>query len=373
MVRAFLLVSVMGLVLLAGCRATPRAAASCGCEPVTCDPCPPPCCEIVDLGCWKPPVCRKTYIDGSLSLLPNIGLGLGGGRVFTTTKDDTWSFEVQGVYQFVDDKTFVDNGSPEAGDWLQLRAGFKASNNPNGRRHLTKRFGAVLIDAAGAPNVIQDPGTYWGVYGGIGFETDLTPTLTVGPELSVMVVADDEDFDVARPIPQLNWHAIVWLGGARGSCLERAPYGELYVGAHLMASPGFGGGVEAGQVFARSSLATWSLEVLAGAQDPSDALLFEEDGRWGQIRGGVKASFQPCSCGHWTARAGAVWLRSTARNEFLDLTGDYVGAYLGGGYEWDIGKRFATGPELVLMGVARESSSDFEAVVQAHWHFIVKL
>lgn len=373
--RVLTIATAAWLILgLAACRTTP-AAAGCGTAeapaPAPCA-CPPPC-RVVDLGCWTPPPCRATYADASLSFLPNLGLGIGAGRVFARTADDIWSFEVQGTYQFLDDASIADDGNPEAGDWLQLRAGFKASSNPRGRRHFTKRFGAVVFDAAGDPNIVQEPGTYWGVYGGLGFETDLTPTLTVGPELSVLVTTREDEFEFARPVPQLTWHAIVWLGGNRGTCLTRAPLGELYVGGHAIASPGLGGGLEAGQVFSRSSVATWSLEVLGSYQDASDALAFEEDGKWAQIRGGVKAAFQPCACGHWTARAGVVWLRSTARNEFLDRTGDHVGAYLGGGYEWDIGRRFATGPEVALLMVAREGSSSFEPVVQAHWHFILKL
>ena len=349
----------------------PAPTAFSPCAP-TCAPAPV-CCDPCDIGEWPTTPCRSTYLDASLSLLPNIGVGVGGGKVFWRRPNDIWAFEVLGTYQFLDDEDFSSDGNPGAGDWYQIRAGIKNTFAPKSRRHLTTRWGAVWFKAKGAPNIIGQPGDYYGIYGGVGFETDLTSSLTVGPELSVMVVTEVDEFHVVRPVPQLNWHVTWWLGKGGNGCTTKAPLGELYVGAFGMLSPGLGGGIEGGQVFARSSLATWSFELLAGAQSPSDALAFEEDGKWSQIRGGVKASFQPCGCGHWTARGGVAWLRSTAANEFLDETGDYIGVYLGGGYEWDIGRRFATGPELSVMLMSQEQEFDVQVVPQLSWHFIVKL
>lgn len=114
--------------------------------------------------------------------------------------------------------------------------------------------------------------------------------------------------------------------------------------------------------------------MLAAWQPPGDYGFFKGDGVYGQIRGGAKALFSPRGRGHVTARAGAVWLRSTAANEFLDNTpGDYVGGYAGVGYEFDLNSRIRTGPELTVMGVARESSATFEFVPQLNWHVIWNL
>ena len=398
--RAFaVLLVVVATAVLGGCRTSPTAASSEPIDPVSVrqgvalpvayrfdEPAPAsleraefltqatdPCCPATCLTCWQPSPCRKTYLDGAASFLPNLGIGFGGGHVISRRSDAEFALEVQGVWQFVDDETFADDGNPEAGDWYQVRAGMKIISNPNQRRHATGRFGAVFIDANGEPNILQEPGTYYGIYGGLGFETDITSRLTIGPEVTLMLVTQEEDFDV-EPVPQLNWHVIYWLNGSGERDLQRAPYGEVYAGAALTLSPGIGGGIQFGQVMCRKKLATWSFEMMAGAQDTTEDLWFDESGDYAQIRGGIKAVFDPCSrCGHWTGRFGATWLRSTARNEFLDVSGDYIGAYLGVGYEWDLGQRFATGPELVVNAVAREGGSDFEWLPQLNWHFIVKL
>lgn len=331
-------------------------------------------CEPCRLGCWDPSPCRNRYLDVTGSFLPNVGIGGGGGFIFKRTPKADYALELHATWQFLDDETFADDGNPEADDWYQIRAGMKIISTPKARRHLTGRVGAVWIQANGAPNILDRPGDYYGIYGAIGFETDLTPQISVGPELALMLVTGDDEFKVETPVPQLNWHFIYWMGARGDRCLTRVPYGEIYVGAAASLSPGVGGGVEFGQVFARSSLATWSLELMAGGQDTTQDLFFDQDGEYAQIRGGVKAAFQPCSCcGHFTARAGATWLRSTATNDFLTQTGDYVGVYVGAGYEWDIGNRFTTGPELALNAVAREGSSDIDFLPQLHWHFILKL
>lgn len=330
------------------------------------------CCEPCLLGCWDEVPCRSTYIDTSASFLPNVGLGLGGGVVVSRTSSATTSLELLGTWQFLDDEDFIDDGNPAAGDWYQLRLGAKMSFQPKSRRHLTLRAGGIWLQANGEPNILDVPGDYYGVYGGVGFETDVTPCLTVGPELSLLLVTRDSDFSV-EPVPQFNWHFTWWQNAATSADLPRAPLGEFYVGASAIASPGLGGGLEFGQVFARTPQATWSFEVLAALQDPGDSLWFDGGGNYGQVRGGVKGSFSPCDCGHWTARGGLAWLRSTAANDFLDETGDHVGVYASVGYEWDITPRFTTGPELLLFLVAKESDSDIQALPQLGWHFLLNL
>ncbi|MDJ0523368.1 MAG: hypothetical protein QNJ90_14955 [Planctomycetota bacterium] len=329
------------------------------------------CCEPCRIGCWDETPCRTTYVDTSLSFLPNVGAGLGGGMVISRTPQVQTSLEILGTWQFLDDEDFVDDGNPAAGDWYQIRAGAKWSFAPKSRRHLTLRAGAMWLQANGEPNILNDPGDWFGIYGGIGFETDVTPCLTVGPELSLFLVTREEEFSV-EPVPQLNWH-VTWWQSPGAVDLPRPPLGEFYAGAAAVVSPGLGAGLQFGQVFARTPQATWSFEMLAELQDPSDDLWFEGSGNYGQIRGGAKGSFSPCSCAHWTVRGGVVWLRSTAPNEFLDRTGDHVGLYAGLGYEWDITPRFTTGPEVSLSLVAREGDSDIQALPQLRWHFILNL
>jgi hypothetical protein len=366
---------ILGVTFLCGCTGA-RLGAGCAEPEAACDlpvlERSARCCEPCLLGCWDEVPCRSTYIDTSLSFLPNFGGGLGGGMVVNRSANATTSLEILGTWQFLDDEDFVDDGNPKAGDWYQLRVGGKMSFAPKSRRHLTLRAGALWLQANGEPNILDIPGDYYGIYGSVGFETDVTPCVSIGPELSLLLVTRDSDFSV-EPVPQFNWHVTWWQNpGARAS-LSRPPLGEFYVGASAISSPGLGAGLEIGQVFARSSQATWSFEVLAALQDPSDSLWFDSDGNYGQVRGGVKASFSPCTCGHWTARAGAAWLRSTATNEFLDQTGDHVGVYASVGYEWDVTPNFTTGPELLLFLVAKESDTDIQALPQLGWHFLLNL
>jgi len=320
-----------------------------------------------------PPPARTSYLDASASFLPNLGFGLGVGRVVRSTPAALGSVEAQLVYQFLDDEIFADDGNPKAGPWYQVRAGFKRTSNPPGPRHLTTRIGAVWLRAEGEPNVIQDEGNYAGLYAGLGFETDLGPSLSVGPELTILGITRTDGFSVARPVPQINWHVTVPLGGGpRRTTLERLPLGEIYLGASGIFSPGLGGGFEVGQVFHRGGLATWSFEVLAEFEPTGDRFYFNGDGKWAQVRIGAKTSFQPSGRGHWTARGGAVWLRSTAPNDLLDQLADHIGAYGSLGYEYGLG-RFTTGPELNLMLVSFEQETVFHVVPQLVWHATVGL
>ncbi len=327
------------------------------------------CCTPCTIGCWPAPPCRSTYATGSLSLLPNIGLGLAAGKVLSRSSTATWSAEVGGTWQFLDDEDFADDGNPGAGDWYQIRAGAKTSFNPSGRRHLTLRYGALWLQANGEPNILQRPGNYAGLYASVGFETDLTSRISAGPEIVVMAVTRDSEFRV-RSVPQFNYRLTWWLDASEGTPLRRAPRGELYAGGVAIASPGFGGGLEAGQVFSRTPTGTWSFELQAGWQDTSDTLWFDGGGTWAQIRGGIKVSSSPCARAHWTLRAGAVWLRATAANSFLDRATDHVGGYVGVGYEVDLAPGLTTGPELSLLLVSPESRLSPHLVPQLAWHVL---
>jgi hypothetical protein len=300
---------------------------------------------------------------------------VGLGKVVQQTASATTSIEARAVVQFLDDEDFADDANPKAGNWTQVQAGVKRSSNPGGRRHLTTRLGAVWLRANGEPNIIQKAGDHAGLYGGFGFETDLGPSLTVGPELTVLAVTRTDRLSLARPVPQINWHASIRLGGSErgGAADPPSGPGEIYLGASGLLSPGLGGGVEVGQVFRRGAVATWSFEILAEFQAPDDRLYFNGgDGRWAQARVGAKASFQPTSARHWTTRFGAVWLRSTAPNDFLDRSGDHIGTYGSLGYEYAVG-RFATGPELNVMLVSWERERVFHLVPQLVWHATVGL
>ena len=380
------------LVLLAGCQTTLGACDPvCACDatpqgdgcnvrlsrrdPFLGDCCGPlfgECCPQLDLACWPCTPGRTTYVDATASFLPNIGIGLGAGKIVARSEHLTHALEVGGIFQFIDDESFIDDNNPAAGNWTQLRAGLKTTLWPKARRHLTFRVGGVYIHAAGVPNILEIPGDYFGIYGSVGFETDVTSCLTIGPEIAVMAVTPDDRFHI-EGIPQVNYHVIWWPGRGHPD-VPRAPLGEIYAGLHLSALPGLGAGLTFGHVLARTDAATYSFEMLATFQDASDALLFTGNGEYGQVRGGFKALFQPCCQGHLTARAGATWLRSTTTSDVLSGPGDYFGLYAGLGYELDLSPRLSTGPELTLFAVDEEKGSfKIDVIPQINWHLTLKL
>jgi hypothetical protein len=331
-----------------------------------------------DIPCWPERPCRDWYVTGQASFIPNVGLGLGAGRVIAQSGFQTLSAEAIGTWQFIDDETFIDDGNPAAGDLYQLRAGFKGVFSPDKRRHWVVRAGGVWFEAGGEPNIVDVPGSYYGVYGSAGIETDVSSCLTMGPEVALLLVTPEGEFS-PEPVPQVNFNVTYWPGGTRSPAglaqrVGRPPRGEFYVGAAATLAPGVGPGFTAGMVIQRTRVATISFEGMAALQDGGDFLGFEGQGNWGQLRGGFKGTFQPCCNSHLTARAGLCWLRSTAPTDVLDNPGDHFGAYLGLGYEWDISRRLTTGPEVSLMAVTSENT-DFspQAVPQFHWHFTVKL
>jgi hypothetical protein len=286
----------------------------------------------------------------------------------------TWSWEVQGVLQFVDDKTFIDDGNPVAGNWWQARAGVKLSTQPHARRHWTMRAGAVAFQANGSPNWVDEPGEYYGLYVEPGFETDITECLTIGPGLSIMPVLEGADGQF-HLVPMLNWHATWWL--APRPRLTAAPClapGEIYLGGVATFVPSFGGGFEVGQVFARDRTAVWSFEMEATFQSLSAGDLFAEgDGDFAQVRGGLKTTFCPRDWSHPVARLSATWFRETADTDFVRGPGDFVGMSLGFGWEWDLTTNVTTGPEISASIVTREQSGVYDVIPRLSWHLIWKL
>lgn len=244
--RAIALFAVSTLVLCTGCRSARPYAADSPDAPATAAARPasgPDACCPCEIGGWPEAPCGSTYVEGSLNFLPNVGFGLRAGRVFHRSSRILWSAEVGGVLQPIDDKAFIDDEGEAAGDWYQVQAGLKAQFAPTSRRHLTIRAGGIWFRATGEPNIVNEAGDYFGLYGGIGYEADITSSLTVGPELSLLLGTQTGEFN-ARPIPQLSWRATWWLD--RKGCLERAPYGELYADATAALSPGIGGGLSFG-------------------------------------------------------------------------------------------------------------------------------
>jgi len=151
-----------------------------------------------------------------------------------------------------------------------------------------------------------------------------------------------------------------------------SPIGEVYAGVQAAALPAWGGGVEFGQVFSRTSLATWSFEGDAAWQDLDNVIRGSSSGEMAQVRGSVKASFFPCGRHHATARAGVGWFRTTGHTNCIGDAADYFAFHARVGYELDVTRQFTTGPELMAVFAAREKGFDILVVPQLRWHFIWK-
>lgn len=139
------------------------------------------------------------------SFLPNVGASLEAGAVWERGLRFIKSFEMKLTWQFLDDEDFINDAAPKAGDWYQLQGGVKFATAPLARRHWVFRGGLVWFYADGIPNIVQEQGHYLGGYVGVGYEAEIRPNFTIGPELSFLVVGGQGR---AFIIPQFNWHFI---------------------------------------------------------------------------------------------------------------------------------------------------------------------
>jgi len=69
-------------------------------------------------------------------------------------------------------------------------------------RHLTLRYGFEYCRATVDPVIVDRAGGYYGVYAGFGFETELGPHWTMGPEVAVAYLGGEGEAFV----PNFFWH-----------------------------------------------------------------------------------------------------------------------------------------------------------------------
>src|SRR5688572_29160766 len=153
--------------------------------------------------------CRAPELALAPSFLPN--LGLAGSVAVPVRADGPWRLEARFTDQFLDDKTFADDGNPEAGDWTQLDLGCLRVSAREGKRAWSTRFGLVGFEARGEPNLVEEPGDYWGAYLGVGRFAWFGRELAIGPELTLLAATGPDPFVL---VPQLTW-GLRWTPGAR--------------------------------------------------------------------------------------------------------------------------------------------------------------
>lgn len=153
--------------------------------------------------------CTSLDLGFAPSVLPN--LGLAASAAVPARVGSPWQVEARFTDQFLDDKAFADNGSPEAGNWTQLDLGLLCYSAPTDDRVWSLRFGLLGFRARGEPNLAEEPGDYAGVYMGVGRFRLFGSGLAFGPELTLVAASGPDSLVL---IPQLTW-GLRWTPGGR--------------------------------------------------------------------------------------------------------------------------------------------------------------
>ncbi|MHC4973347.1 MAG: hypothetical protein ACYTG3_13550 [Planctomycetota bacterium] len=164
---------------------------------------------VLQVGCKSrvPGYPRNWYGGVSFSAIPGVGLAAHGGKVLAQPDTYDWSGEAMIIRHFLDDTDFADDGFGASGRMTAVRAGFKHGTNPGHKIRATYRYGFMYYRATGVPGIVDFPGNYWGAYGGVGFETELSRRWTMGPEFSLAFLEGEGNlgFEI---VPTFYWHLI---------------------------------------------------------------------------------------------------------------------------------------------------------------------
>jgi len=153
---------------------------------------------------------RTAYVEGAFAALPQLGVSAGGGAVLEHTEKGLFAVEGAGTYQFLSDDDLASDGRGTAGSFTQAHLGLKHSFLYQPRRHVTLRYGAMWFRMTGAPLIVEEPGDYYGLYVGLGFETDLSDHWTMGPEIRGAAV--DRNGSGGRDfLAEFFWHVIFYF------------------------------------------------------------------------------------------------------------------------------------------------------------------
>jgi hypothetical protein len=162
-------------------------------QPIRCDPCA--------ARPFSKPI-GEVYGGGTVLASPAVGGSLEFGQVFARSAAADWSFEIEGGVQALDAELY---GNTSNGTWAQAQGGVKASFNPLGRGHPTARAGIAWFRTTEPTEFVDEEGDYVGLYAGVGYEVDVSPRFTTGPEISVMAAAKEGGSDPVY-VPQFSWH-----------------------------------------------------------------------------------------------------------------------------------------------------------------------
>jgi hypothetical protein len=147
---------------------------------------------------------RESDVYGGAGVLglPSIGGQLTAGQWFSKSLEKhDFAFELRGGVQGAPDSATQDGG------FYQIQMGVKQATSPGHDRRLFFRYGLTWFRANGDPAMIDDPGDYFGLYGGVGYEWRLGERWWIGPEASV-TFADGEGALGSEFLPQLGLNVV---------------------------------------------------------------------------------------------------------------------------------------------------------------------
>ena len=117
-----------------------------------------------------------------VAALPSVGAAVIAGQRFSEREKFDLDFELRAIFQGGDDS------ATQSGKFFQVQAGVKQTLNPGHRRRPFLRFGATWFRSTGNPDLIDQPGDYLGIYVGGGYEFDVSPRVTISPDVSLNLV-----------------------------------------------------------------------------------------------------------------------------------------------------------------------------------------
>lgn len=122
------------------------------------------------------------YGGVGLSALPDVGGSVTAGQTVLVTDRFDYDFEMRVSYQGGDDTATQD------GNFFHLQAGVKQIVSPGHPQRLFFRYGLTWFRANGDPRIVDRSGDYLGVYGGAGYEWDLSDHWTLSPDATFNAV-----------------------------------------------------------------------------------------------------------------------------------------------------------------------------------------
>jgi hypothetical protein len=144
--------------------------------------------------------------------------------------------------------------------------------------------------------------------------------------------------------------------------LQTGREADFYGGVGLSALPDIGGSITAGQTALKTDRFDYAFEMRASYQGGDDSAT--QDGDFFHIQAGVKQTAGPGHARRLFFRYGLTWFRANGDPAIIDRSGDYLGAYGGVGYEWDLSDHWTLSPDVSLNLVDGEGSTGTDFLPQ---------